>query len=128
MLMIAEGTLHHPVTDQEHRMAAAWLVPMLDAGFLHGGWIDTTEQRLWMVISATDLAEAQQRLDGLPFARDETASFTLTRVRALPIHLTAPPSAPTGCRREPNHSRSPLHPRTRGESHLSHSHPRRRRL
>ena len=43
MLMIAEGTLNRPVTDQEHRMAAAWLVPMLDAGFLHGGWIDTTE-------------------------------------------------------------------------------------
>jgi hypothetical protein len=56
MLMIAEGTLNHPVTQQEHRLAAAWLVPMLDAGFLHGGWIDTTEQRLWMVISATDLA------------------------------------------------------------------------
>ena len=85
MLMIAEGTLNRPVTQQEHRLAAAWLVPMLDAGFLHGGWIDTTEQRLWLVISATDLAEAQQRLDGLPFALDETASFTLTRVRALPI-------------------------------------------
>ena len=85
MLMIAEGTLHHPVTDQEHRAAAAWLVPMLDAGFLHGGWIETTEHRLWLVISATDLADAQQRLDGLPFARDGSASFTLTPVRALPI-------------------------------------------
>jgi hypothetical protein len=31
---------------------------MIDAGFLHGGWMDTTEHRLWMVISATDLAEA----------------------------------------------------------------------
>ena len=85
MLMIAEGTLHHPVTHEEHRKAAAWLVPMLDAGFLHGGWIDTTEQRLWLVISATDLAEAQQRLDGLPFARDGSVSFTFTQVRALPI-------------------------------------------
>ena len=85
MLLIVEGTLHHPVTDQEHRKAAAWLVPMIDAGFLHGGWIDATEQRLWMVISAADLAEAQRRLDGLPFARDGSASFTLTRVRALPI-------------------------------------------
>ena len=85
MLIIAEGTLHHPVTEQEHRMAAAWLVPMIDAGFLHGGWIDTADQRLWLVISAQDLAEAQQRLDGLPFARDGSASFTLTRVRALPI-------------------------------------------
>ena len=85
MLMIAEGTLNRPVTDQEHRMAAAWLVPMLDAGFLHGGWIDTTDNRLWLVISALDLAEVQDRLDGLPFARDGLVSFTLTRVRALPI-------------------------------------------
>jgi hypothetical protein len=85
MLMIAEGTLSRPVTDQEHRAAAAWLVPMLDAGFLHGGWMDTTEQRLWLVISASDLAKAQQRLDGLPFSQDGTASFTLTRVKALPI-------------------------------------------
>ena len=38
MLNIAEGTLHHPVNDQEHRLAAAWLVPMINAGFLHGGW------------------------------------------------------------------------------------------
>ena len=85
MLMIAEGTLHHPATDQEHRSATAWLVPMLDAGFLHGGWMDTAEQRLLLVISAQDLGEAQQRLDGLPFSRDGTASFTLTRVKALPI-------------------------------------------
>jgi hypothetical protein len=85
MLMIAEGTLHHPVTDQEHRAATAWLVPMLDAGFLHGGWMETTEQRLWLVISAQDLADAEQRLEGLPFVRDGTATFTLTRVKALPI-------------------------------------------
>ena len=38
MLMIAEGTLNRPVTQQEHRLAAAWLVPMPDARFLHGGW------------------------------------------------------------------------------------------
>ena len=85
MLMIAEGTLDQPVTDQEHRMAAAWLVPMINAGFLHGGWIDTTDHRVWLVISAENLAEAQQRLDGLPFARDGLVSFALTRVRALPI-------------------------------------------
>jgi hypothetical protein len=85
MLVIAEGTLDHPVTDQKHREAAAWLVPMINAGFLHGGWIDTTEHRLWLVISAMDLAEAQQRLDGLPFARDGLVSFTFTAVKALPI-------------------------------------------
>ena len=85
MLMMAEGKLLRAVTDQEHRVAAAWLMPMIDAGFFQGGWFDGTEHRLWLVISAPDLADAQQRLDGLPFARDGLVSFTLTRVRALPI-------------------------------------------
>ena len=96
MLMIAEGTLHQPVTDQQHSMATGWLVPMLDAGFLHSGWMDTTEQRLWLVIAATDVAEAQERLDGLPFVRDGLASFTLTRIKVLPLSRAAAPSATTG--------------------------------
>jgi hypothetical protein len=33
MLIIAEGTIYRPVTDQERRAAAAWLGPMTDAGF-----------------------------------------------------------------------------------------------
>jgi hypothetical protein len=57
---------------------------MIDAGFLHGGWIDRTEQRLWMVISAT----ARPR-------RSNTQSLN-----------------------------KPLHLRTRGESHLYHTHIR----
>ncbi len=83
MLMIAEGTIHNPITDQEHRTAAAWLGPMTDAGFLHGGWIEPTGHRLWMVISAPDPADAQQRLDDLPPAQAGSVSFTLTRVEAL---------------------------------------------
>jgi hypothetical protein len=127
MLMIAEGALSRPVTDQEHRMAAAWLVPMINAGFLHGGWIDTTEQRVWMVISATDLAEAQQRLDGLPFARDETASFTLTQVRAL----QSPDRAAGSYRLRAQHpitqqAASSTHPWR--EPLVSHSYPRTPRL
>jgi hypothetical protein len=48
VLMIAEGTLHHPVTDQDHRMAAEWLVPMIDAGSLHGaGWIQPNTACGW---------------------------------------------------------------------------------
>jgi hypothetical protein len=96
MLMIAEGTLNRPVTDQEHSMATAWLVPMLDAGFLHGGWMDTTEQLLWLVIGATDMAEEQERLEGLPFVRDGLASFTLTRIQFLPLSRAAAPSSTTG--------------------------------
>jgi hypothetical protein len=85
MLMIAQGTIHRPVTDQERRTAAAWLGPMTDAGFLHGGWIEATGHRLWMVISAPDLADAQQRLNDLPPAQAGSVSFTLTRVEALRI-------------------------------------------
>jgi hypothetical protein len=85
MLIIAEGTIYRPVTDQERRAAAAWLGPMTDAGFLHGGWIDPAGNRLWMVISAPDLAEAQQRLDNLPPVRDGSVSFSITRVDALRI-------------------------------------------
>ncbi|HEV2931026.1 MAG TPA: hypothetical protein VGW74_20275 [Propionibacteriaceae bacterium] len=58
---------------------------MTDAGFLHGGWIDPTGNRLWMVISAPDLADAQQRLDHLPPAWAGSVSFALTRVEALRI-------------------------------------------
>jgi hypothetical protein len=85
MLIIAEGTIHHPFPDHERRAADAWLGPMTDAGFLHGGWIDPTGNRVWMVISAPDLADAQQRLDHLPLVRDGSVSFTLTRVNALRI-------------------------------------------
>jgi hypothetical protein len=85
MLIIAQGTIHRPVTDHERRAAAAWLGPMTDRGFLHGGWIDPTGQRLWMVISAPDLADAQQRLDDLPPVRDGSVSFTLAEVDALRI-------------------------------------------
>jgi hypothetical protein len=118
MLMIAEGTLHHPVTDQEHRMAAAWLVPMIDAGFLHGGWIDTTEHRLWMVISATDLAEAQQRLDGSTLRAGRNCFLHPHPTKGSPNLLTAPPSAPSGCTGNTQSLKKPLHLRTRGESHL----------
>ena len=97
MLMIAEGTLPNPVTAEVHRLASAWLVPMLNAGFLHNGWMDTTEHRVWLVISATDVAHAQERLNDLPFAQDGSASFTLTQVRLSP----SPDPATLDSRRTP---------------------------
>jgi hypothetical protein len=83
--MIAQGTIHRPVTDEEARAASAWLGPMTDAGFLHGGWIEAGRHRLWMVISAPDLEDAQQRLDDLPPARAGSVTFTVTPVEALRI-------------------------------------------
>ncbi|HEY6811218.1 MAG TPA: hypothetical protein VI074_00875 [Propionibacteriaceae bacterium] len=83
MLILAQGTIHQPVGDQSRRAAAAWLGPMTDAGVFHGGWIDERGGRLWMVLSASDLDEAQQRLDNLPPVSDGSVSFTLAQVSAL---------------------------------------------
>jgi hypothetical protein len=83
MLIVAEGTIHQPVGDQVRRAAAAWLGPMADAGVFHGGWIDERGNRLWMVLSATDLHEAQERIEDLPPVSDGLVSFTLAQVSAL---------------------------------------------
>jgi hypothetical protein len=56
---------------------------MTDAGFLHGGWIDPAGNRLWMVISAPDLVEAQQSRRSPPGAG--RLGVTITRVDALRI-------------------------------------------
>jgi len=90
MLIIAQGTIYRPVTDQERRAAAAWLGPMTDAGFLHGGWIDPAGNRLWMVISAPDLAEAQQRLDKSPPSTGRLGVLHHHTSRRAPDLLTAP--------------------------------------
>jgi hypothetical protein len=83
MLIVAEGTIHQPVGDQSRRAAAAWLGPMTDAGIFHGGWIDERGNRLWMVLSASDLDEVQERLDNLPPVSDGSVSFTLAQVSAI---------------------------------------------
>jgi hypothetical protein len=85
MLMIAEGTLNRPVTGQEHRMAAAWLVPMLDAGFLHGGWIDTTEQRLWLVIRRYGSGRGAAASQRSTLRAGRNGFLHPPQVRALPI-------------------------------------------
>ena len=83
MLFLAEGTLHKPVDEAEHTVAAAWLGPMVDAGFLQSGWLDTAGSRVVMVLSAADRREVDERIADLPVVRDGTVTFTLTPVRAL---------------------------------------------
>lgn len=83
MMFIVEGTVHHQVPAEEQRASSAWLGPMADRGFLHGGWVDAGRRRVWMVVSAEDQAEAQERIGDLPVARDGSVSFTLTHVEAL---------------------------------------------
>lgn len=83
MLILAPGSIDHAVGEQSRRAAAAWLGPMTDSGLLHGGWIDEKGHRLWMVLSATHLDDARERLDNLPPVADGSVSFTLAPVSAL---------------------------------------------
>jgi hypothetical protein len=61
----------------------AWLGPMTDSGLLHSGWVDIAESRLWLVVSAADAEEVQQRLDNLPIVSNRQVTFTTTEVKAL---------------------------------------------
>lgn len=83
MLVLVEGTLQQPLPEKARRAASAWLGPMADQGVLHGGWVDRAGERVWMVVSAEDLAAAQETVGDLPVARDGTVSFTFTPVEAL---------------------------------------------
>ncbi len=88
MLIVAEGTIHEPIRDQSRSAASAWLGPMTDSGMFHGGWIDEPGQRLWMVLSASDLDEAQERLDTLPPVSEGSVSFKTCPGVRHPLLLT----------------------------------------
>jgi hypothetical protein len=83
MLFIAEGQIRQPIEAGEHTVAATWLGPMVDSGFLHAGYLDTSGQRLVMILSAPDRLEIDQRLGDLPVVRDQKVSFTVSHVTAL---------------------------------------------
>ena len=83
MMFIVEGTVKRPVAVAEERASSAWLGPMADRGFFHGGWVDASRSRVWMVVSAPDLAEARELISDLPLARDGSVSFDLTPVETL---------------------------------------------
>jgi hypothetical protein len=83
MLIIAEGTVHGQLADSELQAVHAWFGPMIDAGFLHSGYVDTPGKRLWMILSCPSIAEADQRLADLPIVRDHSVSFATTAVTGL---------------------------------------------
>jgi hypothetical protein len=83
MLMIAEGTVHEQIADDELQAVHAWFGPMIDAGFLHSGYVDVPGKRLWMILSCPSVTEANQRLDDLPIVRDHSVSFATTAVTGL---------------------------------------------
>ena len=83
MLFIAEGQLHQPIEAVDRTVAAAWLGPMVDAGFLQAGYLDAAGQRVVMILSAPDRHEIDERLGSLPMVRDEKVSFAVSPVTAL---------------------------------------------
>jgi hypothetical protein len=83
MLFIAEGQIRQPIEASEHTVAAAWLGPMVDSGFLHAGYFDAAGQRVVMILSAPDRLELDQRLSILPVVLDHKVSFTISQVTAL---------------------------------------------
>jgi hypothetical protein len=83
MLILAEGTIHHPLVGEEQSAAQAWLGPMVDGGFLQSAFIDRPRQRMWMVLSSESREEAEQRLGDMPIVRDAAVTFTLTPVSAV---------------------------------------------
>lgn len=86
MLILAEGTIHRPVVSDDRAAAEAWLGPMVDAGFLQQGYVDTAGSRLWMVIASTSIDAARQWLNDLPVVRDGSVSFATVHVTALRFH------------------------------------------
>lgn len=83
MLFIAEGRIRQPLEAGERAVAAAWLGPMVDSGFLQAGYLDAAGQRVVMVLSAPERRDIDQRLGDLPVVRDQKVSFTVTHVTAL---------------------------------------------
>jgi hypothetical protein len=83
MLFIAEGQIRQPIDASEHAIAAAWLGPMVDAGFLQTGYLDAAGQRIVMILSAPDRLEIEERLGALPVVRDQKVIFSVSHVTAL---------------------------------------------
>jgi len=83
LLFVAEGRIHEPIAAEDHAIAAAWLGPMVDAGFLQSGYLDGVGQRVIMIVSAPDRVEVDEHLRNLPVVRDGKVSFTVSPVTAL---------------------------------------------
>ena len=83
MLILAEGTVRDPLTPDRRREIEAWLGPMMDDGFLRGGYVDPEGRRVWMVLAADTHLDVVGRLGDLPAVRNGLLSFTTTTVTPL---------------------------------------------
>jgi hypothetical protein len=80
VLILAEGIVRDPLTPEFRREIEAWLGPMMDDGFLRGGYVDSAGRRVWMVLSADTHPDVIGRLGDLPVVRRGLLSFTTTAV------------------------------------------------
>lgn len=83
MLFIAEGKIRQPIEAADQTVAAAWLGPMVDSGFLQAGYLDAAGGRVVMILSAPDRLEIDERLADLPVVRDGKVAFAVSHVTAL---------------------------------------------
>jgi hypothetical protein len=83
MLFFAEGHFRQLMEPDERAVAAAWLGPMVDSGFLQAGYLDSGNQRVVMILSAPSRAEIDQRLSDLPVVRQRKVDFSVSQVSAL---------------------------------------------
>jgi hypothetical protein len=78
-----QGRIHQPIGTVDHDIAAAWLGPIVDCGFLRSGYFDASGERVLMVLSAPDREGVDMRLNDLPIERKGAVSFSLSHVTAL---------------------------------------------
>ncbi len=71
MLIMVTGKIRQRPQPSALAAVEAWLGPMVDAGFLQHGYVSEEHARLWFVVSATDIAEAIDRLSVLPLSPEE---------------------------------------------------------
>jgi hypothetical protein len=83
MLILAEGTINHPVVGDDRTAVQAWFGAMADGGFLQNGYLDLPHNRLFLFLSSPDLETAEQRLGDLPVVRAGSVAFTTSVVTAL---------------------------------------------
>ena len=92
MLILANGTMQHRLTDPQLREINAWFGPMIDGGFLHTGYVDESRQKLWLILSCDTMAEAHQRLDDLPTVRNDAMRSPIACAPDTPPRSSSEPT------------------------------------
>jgi hypothetical protein len=81
---MAEGRINKLVDAHDHTVAAAWLGPMVDAGFVQAGDLDSAGRRVVMILSAPDRAEIDERLGNCRSCANTRSASPFTRSEGAP--------------------------------------------